>query len=214
MITSTVHSTRRHAHEIHNNLKLLRVACIELDRFTFNGNLKRFAQIIQSSKRSVLPPLTNDYNSVRCRTTDENSTALADIRITLRQNEIKLYKSCYLSSNRFTTLMHCMTRQKNDSCVLFTLGGKPAIGFIVNIIYTSQKDVLFRINRISIKNKLYVIMNNKQITCPNVLHGDLDQSGAFVYVKPQSIIEKLVHVYDKHLKCYIFFRIPNLCESS
>ena len=107
-----------------------------------------------------------------------------------------------------------LNRQEDDSCVLFTLARKPAIGFIANIICTLQNELIFRIHPIVIKNQLYVIMNSKQIMCPNVLHGDLDPSGAFVYVQPQSIIEKLIYVYDKRLKRYIFFRVPNLCESS
>jgi hypothetical protein len=214
MISSTVHSTRRHGQEIHNNLRLLRQACIELDRSTFTDNLKRFIQTIQSSKRSILSSPVSDFSNVRFRIADENMIALADIQTILRQQEIKLYKMCHVSTNRFTTVMHSAAHQKNDSCVLFNLAGKQAVGFIVNIICTRQKELLFRISRVSIKNQLFVALNNKKIPCPNVLHGTLDSFDVHVYVKSQSIVEKLVHVYDKKLKSYIFFRVPNLCESS
>ena len=134
MITSTIHSTRRHAHEIHNNLNLLRLACIELDRATFNTDLKQFINGVQSSKRSILSPLIHGKDSVCFRMKDENTMALADIRSLLPQTDIELYKSCYVSTARFTKIMYRTTRQSNDSCILFTLAGKLSIGFIVNII--------------------------------------------------------------------------------
>ena len=215
IIVSTVHSTRRHAHEIHNNLKLLRSACIELDLTTYNVDLESFVRNIQSSKRTVLSSRSNsDRRNVKLRTRDENQHALSDIRGILRRSEIHLYKSCYLSTNRFTTVMHCTTRQKNDSCVLFRLGGKMAIGFIVNIIQTDEKELLFRINRVWIRDQLRLVINSNSIACSNVYHGNIDSHSEFVYVKPQSVVEKLIHVYDAQLKAYIFFRVPNLCESS
>ena len=140
--------------------------------------------------------------------------ALADIRSLLRQSDIELYKSCYVSTNRFTTIMYRMTRQSNDSCVLFKLAGKLAIGFIVNIIRARDNALLFRINRVSIKDKLHVIIDGKPVTCPNVFYGDLDPSNTPVLIRPPLIIEKIVHLYSEQLSCYVFFRIPNLCESS
>ena len=111
-------------------------------------------------------------------------------------------------------MMYRMTRQSNDSCVLFTLAGKLAIGFIANIIRARDNALLFRISRVSIKDKLHVIMDSKRIASSNVFYGDLDSSNTPVFIRPKLIIEKIVHVYSEQLKCYIFFRIPNLCESS
>ncbi len=60
LITSTVNSTRRHACEIYNNLKLLRLVYIGFDHPTFNNNLKQLINIAQSSKRLVLGSSDNN----------------------------------------------------------------------------------------------------------------------------------------------------------
>ena len=214
LITSTIHSTRRHAREINNNLNGLRMACIELDRSSFHMHLKRFIQMAQSSKRLVLPFFNNEINRVKFRHRDDKLNDLKMIQTALHQQDIRLYRSCHISTIRFTIVSYRIDGQKSDGCILFTLAGKPAIGFVVNIIETERKQLLFRIRRISIKNTLYITMNTKQIKCPNVIHGDLEGDGGFVYAKQDSIIEKLIYTYDAKLRCYIFFRVPNLCESS
>jgi len=119
-----------------------------------------------------------------------------------------------VSTIRFTIITYRADRHHNDSCVLFTLAGEPMVGFIVNIIETEQKQLLFRIHRISTTKKLHVTINNKRVACPNVIHGNLEDENGFVFIKQDSIIEKLIHTYDTGLRCYIFFRVPNLCESS
>ena len=214
LITSTVHSTRRHTQEIQNNLNLLRLACIEIEHPSFHVDLKRFVQTVQFSKRAVLLYFDKNIIQTKFRHQDKNSKDLTIIQVALRQQNVKLYLSCYFSTIRYTTVAYRTNRQQIDSCILFMLAGKTAIGFIANIIETDHQQLLFRIHRVSIDNKLYVTMNNKRITCSNVFHGNFDDESSFVYIKPQSIIEKLVHVYDDHLRCYIFFRVPNLCESS
>jgi len=94
LITSTIHSTRRHAQEIHNSLNILRMACIELDRPSFQVHLKRFLQMIQSRKRSVLSSPGSEINQVKFRHRDEKSNDLKIIQTALRQQAIQLYKSC------------------------------------------------------------------------------------------------------------------------
>lgn len=145
---------------------------------------------------------------------ERNSSVAEAIRTNLGQKDLEFYKTCYLFNARFTKTMHRIGSQKNDGCVLFNLGGQPAIGFIMDIIRMNNGKVLFRINQVSIQYQLNIKLNNKRVSCPNIWKGDLDSSNSFVYVQPKSIVEKLVHVYDKHCKCYFFFRIPNLCESS
>lgn len=214
LITSTVHSTRRHACEIHNNLKLLRLACIEFDRPTFNSSLKQFINSVQSSKRSVLSSSTNDNETIYFRLEEVNKSTLAELQDLLRQPDIKLFKTCYIFTNRFTIFRYCSAGQKNDSCLLFLLGGKPCIGFIQNIIKVRHTELLLRICKVNIKEQLCLILNNKTLSCPNVFYGDLDMNNSSIFIKPEAIIEKIVYVYNQQLKCYIFCRIPNHCESS
>lgn len=190
------------------------MACIELDRSSFHVQLKKFIQMTQSSKRSILPFYANEINQVKFRHRETKLNDLKIIQTALHQQGIHLYRSCHISTVRFTIVSYRIHGQKNDGCALFTLAGKPRIGFIVNIIETEHKQLLFRIRRISIKNNLRIVMNNKQITCPNVIHGNLDDDGGFVYANQDSIIEKLIYTYDINLRCYVFFRVPNLCESS
>jgi hypothetical protein len=216
LITSTVHSTRRHACEIHNNLKLLRLACIEFDRSTFNSSLKRLINIVQSSKRSVLSSSINDNDNetIYFRLEDVDKSMLTELQDLLRQHNIKLFKTCYIFTNRFSIIGYCSTGQKNDSCLLFLLGGKPCIGFIQNIVKVRRGELLLRICKVNIKEQLCLILNNKKLSCPNIFYGDLEMDNSSIFIKPEAIIEKIVHVYNQQLKCYIFCRIPNLCESS
>ena len=145
---------------------------------------------------------------------DIKSSVIEEIRMNLRRNDLELYKTCFASKIRFTTMAHRMSCQKNDACILFQLGGQPAIGFIANVIRLNDDEILLRINQVSIQDQLAINLNNKRISCPNIWKGDLDSLNSFVYIRPKSIIEKLIHVYDKRCKCYFFLRIPNLCESS
>ena len=214
LIISTVHSTRRHACEIHNNLKLLRLACIEFDRSTFNSNLKKFINIVQSTKRSPLSSSVNDNETINFRQEDINKNTLTTLQRVLRQRDIKLFKTCYIFKNRFTIMRCCSTGQKNDSCLLFLLAGKPCIGFIQNIIKIRREELLFRICKVIIKDQLCLNFNNKKLSCPNIFYGDLDIDNNSIFIKFDAIIEKIVHMYSQQLKCYIFCRIPNLCESS
>lgn len=214
LITSTVHSTRRHAQEIRSNLNLLRAACIEVTDPKFHSSLGNFAKKLESAKRVALLPSERGGVRVRFLYEDTESNDMSMIRTALRQKKMKLYLSCYFSTIRFTTVSYRKHAQPNDSCVLFFLAGEPVVGFITNIIETDLGQLLFRVHRVSVQDKLYISLQNERITCSNVFHGNLNDENGFLYVKPESIIEKIVHVYDYRRCYYVFYRIPNLCESS
>ncbi|CAF3619678.1 unnamed protein product [Rotaria socialis] len=214
LITSTVHSTRRHACEIHNNLKLLRLALIEFDRPSFNNNLKHFINSCQSTKRPVVSFLMNENQMVHFRQEDVNKATLSELQHLLRQQDIKLFKICYIFTNRFTIIRYRSSGQKDDSCLLFLLGGQPCIGFIQNIIQVRRVELLLRICKVSVKDQLCLNFNNTKLSCPNIFYGDIDMHNSNVFIKAEAIIEKIIYVYNKQLKCYVFSRIPNLCESS
>ena len=214
LITSTVHSTRRHACEIYNNLKLLRLSLIEIDRPFFNSNLEQFISNCQSSKRSTLSSSKNHSQSVYFRREDTNHHMLTELQHLLNQNDIKLFKICYIHSNRFTVMKYCSLDQKEDSCLLFTLGGKLCIGFIQNIVQVHRNQLLLRVHQVKIRDQLHLNFNNNKFACPNIFYGNVDMDDTSVFIRAQAIVEKIVFMYHKKLRCYIFSRVPNLCESS
>ena len=109
------------------------------------------------------------------------------------------------------------TNSFNDSCILFIINSKLKLGFIrsvVRINRTKQYSYLFQVQLVTINSYLQINLDGKVICNKNVILGNLDSYNTHVYIKPQQIIEKIIHVYDKHLKQFIFFRFPNLVESS
>ncbi|CAF1661149.1 unnamed protein product [Rotaria magnacalcarata] len=214
LITSTVHSTRRHSCEIQNNLRLLRLASIELDHASFNRNLKQFINACQSSKRSVVLITMNESQTVHFRREDTNKVILMELQHLLRQHEIKLFNICYILTNRFTVMDYRSSGQKNDSCLLFLQAGKPCIGFIQNIIQVHRTELILRVCKVKIRDQLCLNFDNNRLSCPNIFYGSIDMQDNIIFIKANAILEKIVHVYHKQLKCYIFCRIPNLLECS
>ena len=156
----------------------------------------------------------NSQEKFRFLHEDKNENTLKELYLLLRQSDTKLFKTCFIHTNRFTAMQYCSTSQRNDSCLLFLHGEKPCIGFIQNIIQNCHQDLLLRICKVNIKDQLSLSLNNKKLSCPNIFYGDLDINNNNIFIKSEAIIEKIVHVYNKQLKCYVFCRVPNLCESS
>ena len=170
--------------------------------------------VAQLSKRLVLTDKSADRQKFRFLHEDKDENTLDDLRHILRQSHIKLFKTCFIHTNRFTTTHYCSTTQRNDSCLLFLRGGKPCIGFIQNIIQIREQELLLRVCQVNVKDQLSLVFNNKRLSGPNVFYGDLDMNNNTIFIKAETIIEKIIHVYNTQLKCYIFCRVPNLCESS
>ena len=104
-----------------------------------------------------------------------------------------------------------------DSCILFIISNKLRLGFINNIIRvnnTKQYSYLYQVQLVVINSYLHINVNGNNVFCKNVLFGNLDSNDMYMYIKPEQICEKLIHVFDKQSKQFIFFRFPNLVESS
>ena len=65
-----------------------------------------------------------------------------------------------------------------------------------------------------INSYLDIKINGNTVLCKDVLFGNLDSLNTHMYIKPEQILEKIIHVFDKQSKQFIFFRLPNLVESS
>lgn len=170
--------------------------------------------MLQSKKPQKLTTLNLSKNNHRLLKRDFNHLATAEIKLTLGHDEIALYKSCYVSGRHFKTANFFHNKKIHDSCVLFNVAGETFVGFIMNIMRLVGNEILFRIQQVSVKDKFHLKMKQKKITCSNVFHGSLNQTSGFLFVQPDAVIEKLVYVYDAKMNAYIFFRVPNLLESS
>jgi hypothetical protein len=73
---------------------------------------------------------------------------------------------------------------------------------------------LCQMQLVAIDACLHIQVNGNNVSCKNVLFGNFDANQTYMYIKPQQILEKLVHVFDKQSKKFIFFRFPNFVESS
>lgn len=172
------------------------------------------ANIILSSKRLPIFQLDCNGHSFHVRDEEFHSTSRTEISSILPNKDLRLFRTCFVDRTRFTIFNRDTTKPKRDNCILFLSNNKPTIGFITNIILIDSNTLLFRVNRAFIRNQLHVILENRKIACKNIWKGDIDSAGSHIYVKIESVIEKILHVYDKKYKCYFFFKIPNLCESS
>ena len=186
---------------------------IEIDRRSFNINLKQLITSLQSKRRPVISSISQNQR-IHFRKKDLNKTTLIELQQVLRQQNIKLFRICYIFTTRFTTMRYLSSGREDDSCLLFMLGSKPSIGFIQNIIQVRDGELLLRISKVNTKDQLRLSFNNRKVLCPNIFYGDIDVNDNSIFIKSESIIEKMVYVYNKKLKCYIFCRTPNLCESS
>jgi hypothetical protein len=100
MITGTVHSTRRHGKEIENNIHLLRMACIETEQADFNSSLRHFLVDLQRSKRVGIFDSGSESASthVRVHSRETDIVALKEMRESMNNNNIELFKTCYVST--------------------------------------------------------------------------------------------------------------------
>lgn len=176
--------------------------------------MKQFINTCHSTKRSVTSSTLCANQSVNFRREDKNKVILTELQHLLRQDDIKLFKICYIRSNRFCIMNYCSSGQKDDSCLLFLLAGKPCIGFIQNIIQVHRTELLLRICKVNIRNQLCLNFDNEKLSCPNIFYGDIDIQDNSIFIQSNAVLEKIVYVYQKQLKGYIFSRIPNLLECS
>lgn len=158
--------------------------------------------------------MIDENQSIRFRQEDLNKAELVKLQSLLRQRNIRLFKICYVFTNRFTVMQYFASRSQNDSCILFLLAGQPSIGFIQNIIRVRHDELILRICKVTIKDQLHITLHNRKLLCPNIFYGDIEIDNNGIFIKPEAIIEKIVYVYNTQLKRYVFFRVPNLCEST
>ncbi|CAF5100421.1 unnamed protein product [Rotaria sp. Silwood1] len=219
ILTGSIHATRRYSTDIENNIRVLREACITFDQPGFNLSLHKFLNNMQRTKRTIIFDSRSETvkHHVRVHTRDTDSIALKHIQQSINNNKIDLFKTCHIGSNRFTTLSDNKTSTFTDSCILFTINDTLRLGFIRHIIRVNcikQCSYLCQVQLVTIDSYLDININGDVVPCKNVLFGNLDPLNSYVYIKFEEIIEKIIHVFDKQSKRFIFFRFPNLVESS
>ncbi|CAF1404688.1 unnamed protein product, partial [Rotaria sordida] len=135
-LTGSIHATRRHGTEIENNIRILREACIEAEQSNFNLSLRSFIENIHRTKRTVICDSRSETikTQVRVCTRDADPVALKQIQESINNNNIELFKTCYIGSNRFTISSNHEASKFTDSCILFVVNSKLRFGFIRHII--------------------------------------------------------------------------------
>ncbi|CAF1976426.1 unnamed protein product [Rotaria magnacalcarata] len=212
-LRETVHSTRRHALEVNSNIGILRSSCLCINETSFNLRLKEFIKRIQ-------PAVLNDrnlkfQNSDKVKNIDYDKLKKTNIQ-SLFGKDITLYKTMTFKGVRYTTVMYQTISAKNDSCVMYKLGTKIRIGFIISIIkkLKHEQECIIEIRDVPINRYLSVNINGTNITCSNIMFSSSTQSNSSYFVRPSDMIEKLSYVFDNSLKAFILFRFPNMIESS
>lgn len=212
-LTAAVHSTRKHALEIQNNLQLLRSAAIDINKKSFNFQMSEFISQVQPHLRNNFS--SNLIESIQFKNIDNNKNNLKDLRSILG-NEIQLYKVVKCNGKQFSIVEHKINGQTNDSCILYTLAKKTRVGFITSIIKTAsdRNDCIVQIRDVPVDRYLTINLHGTNITCKNVMFSKSNQRHSYFFIKLADVKEKLLHVYDNSTKCFILFRFPNMMESS
>ncbi|CAF3599883.1 unnamed protein product [Rotaria socialis] len=216
MVRATVHSTKCHAQEIANTMNLLRLAVRNTLLEDFSNELKTMLEQIQRKKRVTAtekPTIQTQHHSIKLRikqTVDE--TLYKDIQEIFRYDDIQLYQIVSIGTTRFTTRDFAKAKKNDDSCVLYRFNKSSHIGFIEHIVRANQK-IFFKIKKVTIKENLTCTYGNRKFQCRNISMGSYNNDENVFFIKPEDIIEKLVH-YQEAANSFYFFRFPTLCESS
>jgi hypothetical protein len=190
----------------------LRQACSIADAIPMDLPLRKTINEIQSTKRSSCPSKyggTGFYGICE----EDNAFTHEEIQRRFPNRAIKLYRACFVGENRFGSISQTSV-QRTDGCILFILNNKPAIGFVENTVVINERELLFQVKLVSIKQQLHINLSNASITCRNIWKGHFDATCQTIFIKPTAIVEKIIHIADKKLNCFLFFRISNLFESS
>ena len=209
----TVHSTRRHALEAQSNINLLRSSCLNINDKPFNFRLIDFIKRIHPVLlccRSF-----KAQHSTIAKNTDTNKYRNEQAR-SIFGNHIALYKSIVFRGIRFTTVTYQTLRRQTDSCVLYKVAAKLRVGFITSIVKTSENynEYIVQVRDAPLKQYLSINLNGELITCSHVTFSNSQQTNNSFFVRPNNILEKLAYVFDNKSKYFIFFRFPNMIESS
>jgi len=133
------------------------------------------------------------------------------LKIFDRLTEPEFFRSASVGTVRYQSYIN-KERRRDDSCILFIKNGRQYIGRISMIIRDKKGEVLFLIQPAIIEKTLTFSVCKKTYTCKNVLFGHFDLNTCFLQ-SWRDLKDKLAYVNNSN-NSYIFFRFPNLVESS
>ncbi len=125
--------------------------------------------------------------------------------------EPQFFRSVSIETARYQSYIS-KEQTRDDSCVLFVKNYQQYIGCILMIICDKNGDTLFLIQPAVIGKTLTFSICKKTYTCNNICFGYLDLK-KFLLLSWRDLKEKLAY-FDNSKNSYIFFRFPNLVESS
>lgn len=214
-LRSTIHSTKQHAEEISNTLNLLRLAIHQTLTDDFNTDLKSFLEEVQNTKRTNKSKGSspNSDSMIKLRRQNNVGDELYKYVQTAFQGEsILFYQIMFIGSTRFTTTEFSHSKKNDDSCILYRMNMDLHVGFINQIIFIDQ-NVFLKIRTVEIKEYLNYSCESKVFHCKNIIIGATQCEENDLFIKPDDVIEKLIH-YQESKNRHFFFRFPTLMESS
>lgn len=125
--------------------------------------------------------------------------------------EPQFFRSASIGTVRYQSYISS-EQTRDDSCVIFVHNDEQKIGRILMISRDKNGDTLFLIQPAVIQKALTFSIRRKTYTCNNISFGYFHLN-KFLLVSWRVLKEKLAYV-DNGNNSYIFFRFPNLVESS
>lgn len=136
---------------------------------------------------------------------------LPDSAIINQLLEPQWFKSMYVGTTRYESFID-ESKRRDDSCVFFTHNNQRRVGRILAIVKEKDQQPQCIIEPVVITRKISFTINRKKYECPNVFYGHF-HSGDRLLVSWRDLHDKLA--YALHIdELFVFFRFPNLVESS
>ena len=128
-----------------------------------------------------------------------------------RVTEPEFFRTASVGTVRYQSYVS-KEETRDDSCLLFVKNDQQYIGRISMINRDKNGHILFLSQPAIIEKTLTFSISKKTYTCNNIFFGYLDLD-KFLLLNWRDLKEKLAYFYNSK-NSYIFFRFPNLVESS
>lgn len=121
------------------------------------------------------------------------------------------FKSMYVGTTRYSSFAD-ENKRRDDSCVFYTHNNQQRVGRILAIVKEKDQQPQCIVQPVVVSKKITFTVNRKKYECPNLFYGYF-RANDLLLINWRDLHEKLAYVrYDDEL--FIFFRFPNLVESS
>jgi hypothetical protein len=169
-------------------------------------------EIFLSLHRTFIPRVLTACKSVIVKVYHPCDNLFPRVTVLDRLIEPQFFRSASIGTVRYQSYAS-KEQTRDDSCVLFVKNDQQYVGRVSMIIRDKNGETLFLIQPAVIEKTLAFTVNKKTYTCHNILFGYFDLN-KFLLLRWYVLQEKLAYVNNNNNNSYIFFRFPNLVESS